>query len=101
MPLTQTFGAYAATKAAVDIISKTAARELGPRGIRVNVVSPGVIPTDMAKTLPDEAIAQFKQQTPLENRLGTPDEVADTVAYLASPQASWVTAQIIELGGGI
>jgi 3-oxoacyl-[acyl-carrier protein] reductase len=55
----------------------------------------------MAKDIPPEAISQFKQQTPLEHRLGTPEEVADTVAYLAGPQASWVTAQIVELAGGL
>jgi 3-oxoacyl-[acyl-carrier protein] reductase len=85
----------------VEIVSKTAARELGPRGIRVNVVAPGAIPTDLGSSfLTPEAAAFFKQQTPLEHRLGTVDEVADTVVYLAGPQASWVTAQVVELSGG-
>ena len=97
----QRSGAYAATKAAVDVLTRTAAKELGPRGIRVNSVAPGVIETDMAGTLPAEFKAMVKAQTPLEHRFGTAEEVAHTVAFLASPQASWVTAQTIELAGGM
>jgi 3-oxoacyl-[acyl-carrier protein] reductase len=82
------------------VLTKTAAKELGPRGIRVNSVAPGVIETDMADTLPTEFKASAKAQTPLEHRFGTAEEVAHTVAFLASPQASWVTAQNIELAGG-
>ncbi len=83
----------------MDILTKTAAKELGPKGIRVNSVSPGVIPTDMSGVMSPEAKEQVRQQTPL-GRLGTTEEVARVVAYLASPQSSWVTAQIIEVSGG-
>ncbi|ELR18535.1 shortchain dehydrogenase/reductase SDR, putative [Acanthamoeba castellanii str. Neff] len=93
-------GARLAAPAAVEVLTKTAAKELGPRGIRVNSVAPGVIETDMADTLPAEFKATAKAQTPLEHRFGTAEEVAHTVAFLASPQASWVTAQNIELAGG-
>ncbi len=97
----QNLGAYAATKAAVDVLTKTAAKELGARGIRVNSVAPGVTVTDMADTLGDQTNAAIKAQTPLGNRLGQPEEVAHVVAFLASPQASWVTGQNPELAGGL
>lgn len=97
----QNFGAYAATKAAIDLLTKTAAKEVGAKGIRVNGVSPGVIETDMSSALGDQGKAAIEAQTPLEKRLGQPEEVAHVVAFLASPQASWVTGQSPELAGGV
>jgi 3-oxoacyl-[acyl-carrier protein] reductase len=91
---------YSATKAAVDVLTKTAAKELGPKGIRVNAIGPGIIPTDMTSQMSPEAKKGVTAQTPL-GRLGTPEEVANTVAFLAGPQASWVNGQIIELAGGM
>ncbi len=83
----------------MDILTRTAAKELGPKGIRVNSVSPGLIPTDMSSVIPAEVREVIKNQTPL-GRLGTTEEVAQVVAYLAGPQSSWVTAQVIEVAGG-
>ncbi len=83
----------------MDILTRTAAKELGPKGIRVNSVSPGLIPTDMSNVIPAEVREVIKNQTPL-GRLGTTEEVAQVVAYLAGPQSSWVTAQVIEVAGG-
>jgi 3-oxoacyl-[acyl-carrier protein] reductase len=85
----------------VELLTKTAAKELGAQGIRVNSVAPGVIETDMSDTMGDQAKAAVKARNPLESRLGTPEEVAHAVAFLASPQASWVTGQNIELAGGV
>jgi 3-oxoacyl-[acyl-carrier protein] reductase len=64
-------------------------------------VAPGVTETDMSDSMGDQAKAGIKAQTPLENRLGKPEEVAHVVAFLASPQASWVTGQNPELAGGV
>ncbi len=91
---------YSSLKAAVDVLTRTAAKELGSKGIRVNSVLPGDIPTT---TMP-AAILSLKakekmKQTPL-GRLGTPEEVAHVVAYLAGPQSSWVNGQNIEITGG-
>ncbi len=94
------FGVYSSFKAAVNVLTRTAAKELGPKGIRVNSVSPGLTPTDMTSGLPQAAKDGTIQQTPL-GRLGTPEEVAHVVAFLAGPQSSWVTAQIIEVAGGV
>jgi 3-oxoacyl-[acyl-carrier protein] reductase len=95
------FGVYAGLKSAVDTLTRTAAAELGPRGIRVNAVSPGLVETDMALGgTTEELRAMMRQQTPLEHRSGRPEEIADVVAFLASDEASWVTAQVITLAGG-
>ena len=95
------FGVYAGLKSAVDTLTRTAAAELGPRGIRVNAVSPGLVETDMSNGPSSEELrAMVKQRTPLEHRAGRPEEIADVVAFLASDEASWVTAQVIALAGG-
>jgi 3-oxoacyl-[acyl-carrier protein] reductase len=96
---------YGASKAALQILSVAAAKELGPKGIRVNSVAPALIPTDMPRGAfqagYDQLEAQAKQMTPLEHRVGTVEEVANVVAFLAGPEASWVTAQTIDLAGGL
>jgi 3-oxoacyl-[acyl-carrier protein] reductase len=84
----------------VEVLTRTVAKELGAKGIRVNAIAPGIIPTDMANTIPRELIQGITDQTPL-GRVGTPEEVANTVAFLAGPQASWVNGQVIEIAGGI
>ena len=89
--------AYSATKGAVIALTKALAKELGPSGIRVNCVAPGVILTDMCAGLEPETLEELAQETPLE-RNGTPMDVAQTMVYLA--QADFVTGQVIGVNGG-
>jgi 3-oxoacyl-[acyl-carrier protein] reductase len=91
---------YSASKAGVIGFSKTVARELASRGITVNVVAPGFITTDMTNVLPDKVKTEVKERIPVR-RLGTPEDVADLVCYLASPSAGYVTGQVIAVDGGL
>ncbi|MDD6239177.1 MAG: SDR family oxidoreductase, partial [Oscillospiraceae bacterium] len=85
--------------AAVIGMTKALAKELGPSGIRVNAVAPGVIQTDMVKNVAPEVMEELRQETPLE-QLGKPEQVADAIWYLASEQASFVTGTLLDVSGG-
>ena len=90
---------YSATKAAIEGFTKSLAKELGPSGITVNCVEPGVIVTPMNASLDEETMAALIEETPLM-RLGKPSDVADAVFFLASDQASFITGQILGVDGG-
>ena len=90
---------YSASKGAVDSYVKSLAKELGPSGIRVNAVSPGVIDTDMMNCYTEEDKKALCEETP-EGRLGTPEDVAETLFFLQSEKASFITGQIIGVNGG-
>ena len=89
--------AYSATKGAVLALTKALAQELGPSGIRVNAVAPGVIQTDMCASLGEDTLHALSDETPL-GRLGTPEDVAQAMVYLA--QAQFVTGQVLAVNGG-
>ena len=91
---------YAAAKAGVAGMTRALARELGSRGITVNCVAPGFIDTDMTASLPEEQQKALLTQIPL-GHLGQPADIAHAVAYLASPQASYVTGQELHVNGGM
>lgn len=91
---------YAAAKAGIMGFSKSLAREVGSRGITVNTVAPGFIDTDMTKALGDEQREALVQQVPL-SRLGSVDDIAQTVLFLASPAASYITGETIHVNGGM
>lgn len=89
--------AYSATKGAVIAMTKALAQELGPSGIRVNCIAPGVIETDMCANVAPEIMAELKEQTPV-GRNGTPADVAKAMLYLAD--AEFVTGQVLAVNGG-
>ncbi len=91
---------YAAAKAGIIGFTKSLAREVGSRGITANVVAPGFIETDMTKGLPDEARQKMLADTAL-GRLGTPQDIAAAVLFLASPAASYITGETIHVNGGM
>jgi 3-oxoacyl-[acyl-carrier protein] reductase len=91
---------YAAAKAGLAGMTRALARELGSRGITVNCVAPGFINTDMTATLPEDQQKALLSQIPL-GHLGQPEDVAHAVAYLASPQAGYVTGQELHVNGGM
>ena len=91
---------YSAAKAGVMGFSKSLAREVGSRGITVNVVAPGFIDTDMTKALPEAQRDALLSQIPL-GRLGSPAEIAHAVAFLASPGAAYITGETIHVNGGM
>ena len=90
--------AYSATKGAVIALSKALAQELGPSGIRVNCIAPGVILTDMCASVSQETLEQLRQEN-LVGRNGTPEDVAKAMVYLAD--AEFVTGQVLPVNGGL
>ena len=92
--------AYSASKAALIGLTKALSKELGPSGIRVNCVCPGVIDTDMNKNLTDETKMELIEKTPL-HRLGNAKDVGELVSFLISDKASFITGQAILVDGGI
>ncbi len=93
--------AYCSAKAGLAMLTEVAALELGPRGIRVNAVSPGFVPTPLtepAAMIPG-VVEDYVENTPL-GRTGTPQDIADAVAFLCSPKSSWITGEVLDLNGG-
>jgi 3-oxoacyl-[acyl-carrier protein] reductase len=91
---------YAAAKAGIIAFSKSLAREIGSRGITVNVVAPGFVQTDMTASLPEEQKKAMLNQIAL-GRLGQPADIAEAVAFLASPAAAWITGETLHVNGGM
>jgi len=91
---------YAASKAGLIGLTKSAAKELGSRGVLVNAVAPGYIETDMTAGLPDDAREALQSQIPLE-RLGRPEDIAPVVRFLAGPGAGYITGQVLPVDGGM
>jgi 3-oxoacyl-[acyl-carrier protein] reductase len=91
---------YAATKFGVIGMSKTWARELGRKGIRANAICPGFIETPILDGMPDKVIKMMEDKVPM-GRLGRPEEIANTYAWLASDEASYINGAVIEVSGGV
>ena len=90
---------YAATKAGLEGFAKSLAREVGPRGIRVNVVAPGFLETDLSASLSERDRGRIARRTPL-GRLGQPDDVVGAIDFLTSPRAAFITGQVLTIDGG-
>jgi len=91
---------YAVAKGGLIAFTKTLAREVAKRGVTVNAVAPGFIDTDMTAVVPEEGLDLVRKLTPI-GRLGTPEEVAIAVRFLADPRASFITGQVINVNGGM
>ena len=91
---------YAASKAGVIGMTKSLAKELGSRGVTVNAIAPGFIDTDMTAVLPQEVREKLLASIPL-GRLGRPEDIARTAAFLAGPGGDYITGQVISVDGGM
>jgi 3-oxoacyl-(acyl-carrier-protein) reductase len=91
---------YAVTKGGLIAFTMTLARELARKGVTVNAVSPGYTETDMTKGMPEQVVDQVKALIPV-GRMGTPEEMAAAVVFLASPQAAYITGQVLGVNGGM
>jgi 3-oxoacyl-[acyl-carrier protein] reductase len=95
---------YTASKAAVEAITQTLAKELGPRNIRVNAINPGGVETEgvhAAGLLDNDFAKQLQAQTPLGGRIGQPQDIAPVAVFLASADAAWITGEILRVAGGL
>jgi 3-oxoacyl-[acyl-carrier protein] reductase len=95
-----TFSAYAATKGAIDTLVKHFAAALGERGIRVNAVAPGVVPTDMSSFAKTDAGREFTVGIQALERMAQPDDIGAAIAFLASDEARWITGDTLRVDGG-
>ena len=91
---------YAASKAGLIGLTKTVARELAPKGVRVNAIAPGYIKTEMTEEIPEDKKKDLKRLIPMR-KLGSPENIADTVVFLASESSSYITGQVISVNGGM
>jgi NAD(P)-dependent dehydrogenase (short-subunit alcohol dehydrogenase family) len=91
---------YAASKAGIIGLTQTLAKEFADKGVTVNAVAPGFIGTDMLKSVPAKIMEKILAQIPM-GRLGKPEEIASAVAYLVSPEAGYITGQVIDVNGGL
>jgi 3-oxoacyl-[acyl-carrier protein] reductase len=91
---------YSSSKAGLIGLTKTTAKEFAPRGITCNAVAPGIIKSNMTDLLPEEVRNKYLENIPL-GRFGTPEDVANAVAFLASDYASYITGQVIDIDGGL
>ena len=97
----ETYGVYAATKAAVETLTAIMAKEMRGRNITVNAIAPGPVATDLfLNGKSDELVARMAKMNPLE-RLGTPDDIAAAVAFLAGPDGGWINGQTLRANGGV
>lgn len=96
----ETYGLYTATKAAVEALTGILAKEMRGRNIAVNAVAPGPVGTDLLAGRSPEMLAMFAKAAPME-RLGTPDDIAGLVSFLAGPEGGWVNGQTIRANGGL
>jgi len=91
---------YAATKSGVIGMTKTWARELGPKGINTNAIAPGFIGTEMVSKMPQDVVENMKQRTPLR-RIGAPQDVANACVFLASSEADFINGAVLSVDGGL
>ncbi|MBO1512601.1 3-oxoacyl-[acyl-carrier-protein] reductase [Metabacillus bambusae] len=91
---------YAATKAGVIGLTKSWAKEFGPKGIRVNAIAPGFIETDMTSTVPEKVLDIMKEKTPLK-KLGKPEDIASAYLFLASDDANFINGAVLSVDGGL
>ncbi len=94
------FSLYCSSKAAIEGLTRVWAAELGHNGTTVNCVNPGPVQSDMLDTIPGALVEMQRENTPVEKRLGRPEEVARIVGWLAGEEASWVTGQCVSASGG-
>jgi 3-oxoacyl-[acyl-carrier protein] reductase len=91
---------YCSSKAALEGLTRSWAAELGHNGTTVNCVNPGPVQSEMLDNIPKDIVEAQKKSTPIEKRLGTKEEIADVVAWLAGPESRWVTGQTLSMSGG-